>query len=81
MYLYIFEDGETCQLESPPTEHDFTAMADGLLQILVFKDGSFQHFGIEQCVLVARGVHVKDEVLGEFTTIHSSDDEEDDEEE
>lgn len=42
MYLYIFEDGDMCQSESPPTHDDLEMVDCGHLDIAQLKlDGGF----------------------------------------
>ncbi len=67
MRLFIFEDGHMVQVTHDPTEHDFEAVAEGVVQIVETDGLAFYNLTGEGRTRIPQGVLTADE-HGPFTT-------------
>ena len=66
MYLYVYEDGTTWQLSSPPTDVDFEIIAAGSLSVFILKLAGFQRVvGPDKTEPVKDGKISVDELSGQ----------------
>ena len=56
MFLYIFEDGEVAKSSVPPLHVDMQSIADGLLQVIEFRDGDLKEWDGDGKIIDVREV-------------------------
>ena len=60
-WIFIWETGDICQSNSPPTEDDFTCVMSGILQIItVGEELLIDNEPIPQAVISEDGCHVSE---------------------